>query len=97
MTAIPALPAPRSAPQLPDYILTDAKLREAAQQLEVSFLAEMLKSTGLGTQSGSFGGGTGEEQFGSFLRDAQANEMVTAGGIGLAEALFEAMKAKWHA
>ncbi|SFR51686.1 Rod binding protein [Yoonia tamlensis] len=97
MTAIPALPAPRSAPQLPDYITDDAKLREAAQQLEVSFLAEMLKSTGLGAQNGPFSGGPGEEQFGSFLREAQANEMVKAGGIGLAEALFEAMKAKWHA
>ena len=97
MTLIPALPAPRAAPHLPDYIQSDAKLRDAAQQLEASFLAEMLKSTGLGTQIESFGGGAGEEHFGSFLREAQANEMVKSGGIGLAEALFEAMKAKWHA
>jgi Rod binding domain-containing protein len=97
MTTIPALPAPRSATQLPDYIQSDTKLRDAARQLEASFLAEMLKSTGLGTQIESFGGGAGEEHFGSFLREAQANEMVKSGGIGLAEALFEAMKAKWHA
>jgi Rod binding domain-containing protein len=97
MTSIPVLPAPRSAPQLPDYIQNDAKLREAAQQLEVSFLAEMLKSTGLGSQVESFGGGAGEEHFASFLREARANEMVKSGGIGLAEALFEAMKAKWDA
>ncbi|MCG3269119.1 rod-binding protein [Yoonia sp. I 8.24] len=97
MTTTPVLPAPRPAPTLPDYIQNDAKLHAAAQQLEVSFLAEMLKSTGLGTQVNAFGGGAGEEHFGSFLREAQANEMVKSGGIGLAEALFEAMKAKWHA
>ena len=97
MTLIPALPAPRAAPRLPDYIQSDAKLRDAARQLEASFLAEMLKSTGLGVQIESFGGGAGEEHFGSFLREAQANEMVKSGGIGLAEALFEAMKAKWNA
>ncbi len=97
MTTTPVLPAPRSVPTLPDYIQNDAKLREAAQQLEVSFLAEMLKSTGLGAQVSAFGGGAGEEHFGSFLREAQASEIVKSGGIGLAEALFEAMKAKWHA
>ena len=70
----------------------DTRLREAAQELEVTFLAEMLKSAGLGTPREAFGGGIGEDQFGSFLREAQAREIVKAGGIGLAERLFEALK-----
>jgi peptidoglycan hydrolase FlgJ len=67
-------------------------LRKAAQQLEASFLAEMLKSAGLGKTSESFGGGAGEDQFASFLRQAQAEEMVKSGGIGLAESLYHALK-----
>jgi len=97
MTTIPVLPPPRAAASLPDYIQNDEKLRAAAQKLEASFLAEMLKSAGVGEPLESFGGGAGEEHFASFLREAQANEMVKSGGIGLAEALFEAMKVKMHA
>lgn len=67
-------------------------LREAARELEATFLAEMLKYAGLGTMPDAFGGGAGEEQFSSFLRLEQAKEMTKAGGIGLAETLFEAMK-----
>ena len=70
----------------------DARLFKAAQDLEASFLAEMLKSTGFGEARESFGGGVGEEQFASFLRQAHADEMVKSGGIGLAEHLFEALK-----
>lgn len=70
----------------------DAALREAAEKLEATFLAEMLKSAGLGETRGAYGGGAGEDQFSSFLVQAQAEEMVAAGGIGLAEALFDALK-----
>ena len=94
MTTIPDLPPPRPATALPDYIQTDTKLRDAAQKMEATFLAEMLKSAGVDAPRESFGGGAGEEHFSSFLRDAQAEEMVRTGGIGLAEALFEAMKVR---
>ncbi|MDX8352860.1 rod-binding protein [Cognatiyoonia sp. IB215182] len=97
MTLIPALPAPQSNVTLPAYVQEDGKLRAAAEQLEATFLAEMLKSAGLGTPRDSYGGGIGEEQFGSFLLEAQAKEIVAAGGIGLAEALFEAMKVRMDA
>ena len=85
------------APVLPPLSPTvppgrDEKLREAAQDLEATFLAEMLKSANFGKPRESFGGGAGEDQFSSFLRQAQAEEMVKAGGIGLAEQLFEALK-----
>lgn len=70
----------------------DKQLKEAAQDLEAAFLAEMLKAAGFGQARSAFGGGEGEAQFGSFLREAQAKEMVSQGGIGLAEHLFEALK-----
>ena len=97
MTTIPALPPPRFNGPLPDHMNTDAQLREAAQKMEATFLSEMLKSAGMGAPRDAFGGGAGEEQFSSFLREAQAEEMVKAGGIGLAEALFEAMKVRANA
>ncbi|MFV0359030.1 rod-binding protein [Tropicimonas sp.] len=66
----------------------DRQLRAAAQELEATFLSEMLKHAGIGEVSDSFGGGEGEAQFASLLRDAQAREMAAAGGIGLAESIF---------
>ena len=86
-----ALPiAARTAQQAADP--QDAKLRQAAQQLEATFLAEMLKSAGIGKSRTEFGGGMGEDQFSSFLVQAQAEKMVEAGGIGLSETLFHALK-----
>jgi Rod binding domain-containing protein len=87
MTSIAAIPA--TAPPLrPDAV------RATAQEMETAFLAEMLSHAGLGPQEGSFGGGQGEEQFASFLRQEQARLMVEAGGIGLSEAIFRAMTAQ---
>jgi peptidoglycan hydrolase FlgJ len=72
----------------------DSRLMEAAKKLEAGFLAEMLRSAGLGASRGEFGGGAGEDHFSSFLVEQQAQQMVEAGGIGLAQSLFEAMKAR---
>ena len=69
-------------------------LRDAAIELEATFLAEMLKSAGLGQTRDAFGGGAGEDQFGSFLVLAQARQMAQSGGIGLAETLFNALLEK---
>ena len=70
---------------------------QAAEKLEASFLAEMLKNAGLGEMKSSFGGGPGEAQFASFLREQQALQMVRGGGIGLAETFYIAMKESEHA
>ncbi len=59
----------------------DEKLRALAADLEAGFLSEMLGYAGLGKTSTSFGGGAGEVQFASFLRQEQAEAMVDAGGI----------------
>lgn len=66
-------------------------LRKAAKALEASFLAEMLKSAGVGKSSEHFGGGAGEDGFASFLVTAQAEHMVKAGGLGLAERIYQSL------
>lgn len=87
-------PTPLSPSHLPPSAPQHEGLREKAAQLETAFLAEMLGHAGLGTPRESFGGGIGEEQFSSFLRQEQAEAMVKAGGIGLTEALFRALSQK---
>ena len=93
MTPMPVLP-PLQRPAIPESGSSDARLQEAAIQLEATFLSEMLKAAGLGDTPEGFGGGAGEEQFASFLRDTQALALARAGGIGLAESLFEALKVR---
>lgn len=88
LTLSPAAPAPAS-PVRPSK---EAALRKVAQELEATFLSEMLKHAGLGEARDAFGGGPGEAQFASMLRDAQAREMALQGGIGLAEAIFDSLK-----
>lgn len=63
-------------------------LRLAAQELEATFLYEMLKSAGVGESRGEFGGGVGEDQFSSLLLQQQADLIVRNGGLGLAEGIF---------
>lgn len=69
-------------------------LRHAAEELEASFLAEMLKPMRAGTEPTSFGGGIGESQFTSFLVAEEARAMARAGGIGLAEHIFRSLASR---
>lgn len=85
----PADPMPGRPPSLSP---ADSRLMQAARKLEASFLSEMLRHAGLDKARDSFGGGAGEEQFSSFLRDAQAQAIEKRGGIGLAQNLFESLK-----
>lgn len=73
----------------PRPIAPRSDFRVAAERLEASFLAEMLRSAGVGEQENTMSGGIGESQFASFHREALAREMVARGGIGLAD-IFEA-------
>ena len=79
-------------PERPPQSERNAELWDLAQQLEASFLSEMLKSAGFGAAREALGGGVGEEQFASLLRDEHARALVDRGGIGLAQNLFEALK-----
>jgi Rod binding domain-containing protein len=72
--------------------MQEQAMRDAAQELEATFLAEMLKSAGVGETPEAFGGGAGEDQFASMLRLEQARQLAATGGIGLAEAIFNSLK-----
>jgi peptidoglycan hydrolase FlgJ len=69
----------------------DQQLMDKARELEASFLSEMLNYAGLDDSEGGFASGVGEGQFGSFLREAQARQLVDKGGIGLAQMLFNSL------
>lgn len=67
------------------------ELKRVAEKLEATFLAEMLKAAGFGEQENSFSGGPGEDQFASFHRQAIADKIAAAGGIGLSEHIMRAL------
>ena len=88
-----SLPIPANRPPNAT-VIKELSARQAAEKLEASFLAEMLKSAGFGEQENSFSGSAGEDQFASFQRTAMAEQMVKRGGIGLAEAFYKSMMEK---
>ncbi len=79
------------SPITPHPTSRQQQLLAKAEELEATFLSEMLAHSGLGEVQGAFGGGQGEAQFSSFLRQEQATLMVQNGGLGLAELIFNAM------
>lgn len=80
--------------QIPPTPSRTQDLHNQANRLEAAFLSQMLAHAGLDRAAEGMGGGAGAAQFASFLRDAQAEAMVQAGGIGLSEALFRALVAR---
>jgi peptidoglycan hydrolase FlgJ len=80
-TAQPSRPGPAG----------EAAARDAARAFEATYIAEMLKHTGLNARPDAFGGGAGEDAFGSFLNTEYARLLAERGGIGLAERIFEAI------
>lgn len=84
----PITPAPTPSRQ--------EQLMSKAEELEATFLSEMLAHSGLGEMQGSFSGGEGEEQFSSFLRQEQAKLIVQHGGLGLAQLIFNSMVEAEH-
>lgn len=87
----PILSTPAIGPATPSD--PHAALREVAQDLEAAFLSEMLKHAGFGEarDAESFGGGIGEEQITSMLRNEHANALSQRGGLGLAESIFQSL------
>ncbi len=69
------------------------RMRELAQEFEAVFLAEMLKNSGLNKTSSDFGGGVGEDAFGSLLTTEYARALASQGGVGIAEHVFRALNA----
>lgn len=90
MTETTLVPRPSpgvAAPPLARLARDPAALRTAAEAFEAMFLAEMLSHAGLGETPEAFGGGVGEDAFGSMLVQEQAKMLAARGGIGLAESL----------
>lgn len=83
---------PSVTPRTPHLPNEPDRLHAAAQKLEAAFLAEMLKAAGFGEARSGFGGGAGEDQFSSLLLREHAEAISRAGGIGLSEAIYEALK-----
>jgi peptidoglycan hydrolase FlgJ len=83
-------PGSGAQPSLPGPARESAA-REAARAFEATYLAEMLKHTGLNTRPDTFGGGAGEDAFASFLNAEYARLLAARGGIGLAERIFQAI------
>lgn len=94
-SAAPPVPPHRPVPR-PDTPGPgrDAALRRAATEFEAAFLAEMLSAAGLGRVRPGFGGGPGEEAFASLLVREQAALLARRGGLGLADAVFRALRAR---
>ncbi len=72
----------------------DARLHAVATEYEAAFLAEMLKYTGIGKVPEGFGGGAGEDAFGSMLVQEYAGVIARNGGIGLAESIVASLAAR---
>ena len=66
-------------------------LRASAEALEASFLAEMLKHTGVGRMPESFNGGPGEAAFSDFLVHEYAAKISGTRSIGLADHIYRAL------
>ena len=95
MDLTPIAPATALAP--PAAPRAEQAARAAAEAFEASFLAEMLRYSGLNAMPDAFGGGAGEEAFGSLLTDEYARLLAARGGIGLAERVFEILKQRTEA
>jgi Rod binding domain-containing protein len=89
--------APAAGLTTPAAPRAEQAARTAAEAFEASFLAEMLRYSGLNAMPDAFGGGAGEEAFGSLLTDEYARLIAARGGIGLAERVFEILKQRTEA
>ncbi|MEM0988339.1 MAG: rod-binding protein [Pseudomonadota bacterium] len=75
-----------------DDVVRDAQMRQLAQKFEATFLAEMLKYSGLGAQRGTFHGGAGEAGFSGFLTMEYAEQIADRGSLGIADKIYTSLK-----
>ena len=89
MSEFLSVPLPATRPK---GAANEIQMWKVAQQLEGSFLAEMLKAAKFGQIQKSYNGGAGEEQFQSFLTQEHAQAIAKTQSIGLAEHIFLSLK-----
>lgn len=85
------VPGLSGVPERAQPLSESDKMRHLAQEFEASFLAEMLKHTGLGRMPESFNGGAGEAAFSDFLTREYAAEISRSQSIGLADQIYRAL------
>ena len=73
-------------------LTSDSAMRAASVKFEATFLAEMLKHTGLGEMPEGFNGGAGEAAFSDFLVHEYAEAIASKRSTGLADQIYRAMK-----
>ena len=91
--AAPAKAAPNAAPRAAGADAeTRARIEKTAKEFEATFISQMLGAMFSEVEvSAPFGGGPGEAAFRSFLFEATAKQMASAGGLGLADDLKREM------
>lgn len=94
-----AVPAPTPTPPgrgLPSARpeAVDPRLAEVARQFEATFLAEMLKHTGLGKMPESWNGGVGEQGFSDFLVREYADQIARERPLGIGAAMLRGLAAR---
>jgi Rod binding domain-containing protein len=74
-----------------------ARMHAQAQDFEAQFLNSMFQQmyTGVGGE-GPFGNSTGVGPWRSFLTDEYAKSFAKSGGIGIADAVYKQMLARWQ-
>jgi peptidoglycan hydrolase FlgJ len=91
---IKPVPPGSNVPAMEPASAMDRAMRDAAQAFEATYLAEMLKQSGVNSMPDAFGGGAGEDAFSGLLTGEYARLLAERGGIGLAEQIFEAIKGR---
>lgn len=64
-----------------------ARVKKVSREFEESFMQVMMGEMFKTVQSGTFGGGEGEDAYKSFLTDAFSKQITASGGIGLSSQL----------
>ena len=73
-------------------VYSDQEAREASEQFESMFLAQMLQHMSAGIKTdGPFGGGHSEGIYRSLLNEQYAEQMSKGSGIGIADAIYREM------
>lgn len=91
MTIALQISKPIAPPALSARGASNEDLKKAAREFEATFIAEMLRHTGLSnalSQQAGFGG----EAFSSLLIDTYAKQISNNGGFGLAEKIYQQLK-----
>ena len=82
---------PAASARRPSPLRERAAAEEAAREFESVFLARMLEGMSTSLSGSLLSGGQAEETWRSFMNDEYAKLISRSGGIGVADAVLQAM------